>query len=176
MLQELFSFFLSYSFTETQIMRNISLVRRFLEQYFFSKSAGSLIEKIDLFSQEEELSIPEKELLKKCLTEYESIFSVETFYDAFEDLTAQIRSVTRFVLYTSITLPDEQVKTIALWVRSNIHPRILLDIKTDTSLVGGCAFVWNMKYHDYSIISQFEKNTPRIISFVTDSYEKNTPA
>lgn len=54
--------------------------------------------------------------------------------------------------------PAEQlVLRLVEWVRQNISPDAILELKVDRNLIGGAQISYNGRYHDYSVIKYLQE-------------------
>jgi F0F1-type ATP synthase delta subunit len=72
-------------------------------------------------------------------------------------------------LYIPVAFPEVELAGIAQWARQECAPLLLLDIHIDSQVVGGCAFVWNDRYHDFSFKTQVKKY-PGVITQQLSTY------
>ena len=60
--------------------------------------------------------------------------------------------------YIPMLFGAQEYKRLGAWFREQVSPRMVLDIKIDPSVAGGCAFVWKGIYHDFSFKNFMSKH------------------
>lgn len=73
-------------------------------------------------------------------------------------LARAVKELPTLVLYAPVPLARGSVKTIGEWCRREISPRILLELKVDGRMTGGCAFAWEGVFYDFSLSYFIEKH------------------
>jgi hypothetical protein len=89
----------------------------------------------------------------------ERILSLQQAVDALPIMT----------LYIPVTFPETDLVAMATWCRQACAPQLLFDVRIDPRMAGGCAFVWNDTYHDFSFRAQ-SKKYPGIITKHLQTY------
>jgi len=72
-------------------------------------------------------------------------------------------------LYIPVVFPTTDLAAMATWCRDECAPQLLFDVRIDPKMAGGCAFVWNDTYHDFSFRAQ-SKNHPGVITKQLQTY------
>jgi len=72
-------------------------------------------------------------------------------------------------LYIPVAFPKKDLAAMAMWCREECAPQLLFDVRIDPKVAGGCAFVWNGTYHDFSFTAQ-SKKYPGIITEQLHTY------
>lgn len=98
-------------------------------------------------------------------------FDSETAASIFDSLEKKAEECDQIILYIPTLLPSEETKKIGEWMRTNVTKTVLLDLKVDRFSTGGCAFVWNGVYYDFSL-RYFLKKKEKEIAQMIRSYRK----
>jgi hypothetical protein len=72
-------------------------------------------------------------------------------------------------MYIPVAFPETELADMAIWCREQCAPQLLFDVRIDPQVAGGCAFVWNDTYHDFSFLAQ-SKKYPRLITEQLNTY------
>lgn len=72
-------------------------------------------------------------------------------YHALVDIEQELSVLPSAMLYVPIHFSPEYIEQFGKWMRENAHPNLLLTIRTDARLAGGCGIVWKDVYHDFSL-------------------------
>lgn len=105
----------------------------------------------------------EKEWLKSLPADFLKNFNKDDFNEIFSSLESQISSLKPLTVYLAFEPEEKELSEIAGFVRTNFLKNLLLDVKLDPSLIGGCALIWNGIYKDYSLRARLEGNKEQIL-------------
>lgn len=64
----------------------------------------------------------------------------------------------RISITLAIALPKEEIRRLEQWFREQVDPQILLDIRKDPSVIGGCQIIWQGMEGDFSLLKKLKKN------------------
>jgi hypothetical protein len=92
-----------------------------------------------------------------------------TFNAQVDNMQAWLSSLPLLHLYLPRTLDEDGYALIGKWCRAEMHKQIMFEIDTDPELVGGCAFVKDNVYHEYSLRTQLDLD-PELIPDVFKEY------
>lgn len=106
----------------------------------------------------------DKEWLKSLPEEYLKQFKKEEFNEIFRKLEKDIESLNPLTVYLAFDPEAGQVKEIGEFIRNNFSKDMLIDIKLDGSLIGGCALIWKGVYKDYSLKAHLQEKKPEILN------------
>lgn len=155
------------SYTKNGFYNKLVILREFFEYLFFSEheqvETHVLFEK---FLAERDVAEDVRDSLTKLSPDFFSSFTSENLSDIFHKLEEYLKEVPLIVLYVPILLPREEIKGLGEWMRVNVAKNIFMELKVDPGAVGGCSFVWNSVYNDFSHRYFFEKKRPEIITML----------
>lgn len=115
----------------------------------------------------------ELEWLNSYGVQFLNLFQKETFYQSFSQIDKMVSELQTLTIYLAFSANPESEKQIGSWLRDNLSTEIVMDVKLDPSLIGGCAFIWKGVYRDYSLRSKIQTNRAQILtSFKTFMAEK----
>lgn len=168
--QELVTIILVNTFTRSDLNRRIHLLREYLEQTYFSQNAGITLHE---FMENKNISASDAEAMSSWGDQFYKCFTRDTAYDTLKKMGEYIDSAQTLVMYLPY-LPDP-TDTIRLgrWVRTNVQDNVIIEMKRNPSLIGGCALVWKGIYRDYSMKYFLMKHRDAINS-VLDEYKLRT--
>jgi len=143
------------------------LLKEFFEFSFFSDHQEMSQDKLlSTFIAGKNLSEARIEMLKALPDTFWKLFTRDNLYERINELTEYVRSVPHIVLYVPIILPQDEIKKLSNWIRTNVDEKVLMDIKIDPTAVGGCKFAWKGMYHDFSIRYFVKKHKSELVSMV----------
>lgn len=93
-------------------------------------------------------------------------FTRDNFYDRLREIKEEIESLSELVLYVPVAFGQEELSMIGSWCRENIDRELILSVSVDPGVSGGCAFVWNGTYRDYSLDYFLKKKENEIRSVI----------
>jgi hypothetical protein len=102
----------------------------------------------------------------------DTVFSAFTTSNIREQITQIQKSVDVLpvmTLYVPVIFPESELAAMANWCREECATQLLFDVQIDPQVAGGCAFVWNDTYHDFSFRAQSKKK-PGVITEHLNSY------
>lgn len=97
-------------------------------------------------------------------------FTASDLYLQMEELKSSVESLPTLVLYAPVLLKNEDMVDVGKWSREQFDPRVMIDLMVDPKALGGCAFVWEGEYYDYSLNYFFNKKEAEIVELIR-SYE-----
>lgn len=143
---------LTDNFTQTQCLKKLRLLKELLLKSLFSAEETNKGEDPEFESWLKQL---DPKLLKQI--------NQHNIYTIFNKLEEQINSIQPLVVYLPITIPQAEIKKLALYLRQSMGKNFLIEIKLDPDLIAGPAFVWKGIYRDYSIRARINLNKETIL-------------
>jgi hypothetical protein len=101
--------------------------------------------------------------------EFVTSCTVNTLHTQLSVLQDAVDTLPVLTLYVPVLLPEVELATMAKWCREEVVQNVLFAIHVDAKVVGGCAFVWNDAYHDFSFTARSKKH-PDLITQKLHSY------
>ena len=158
---------LDTTYTKENFHRKVMLLKEFFSKRFFQGHADqSLKDQLSSFLSENNVGEALRSSLLGLPDTFFQYFSNENFSDTLKGLQDEVETMPHLMLYVATVLPPSEVARLGAWVRENIKPGLFIDLKTQADVVGGCAFVWNGVYHDYSLKYYFDKHRGEIRSTI----------
>lgn len=148
---------LKETFTLDSLRKRVQVLKVILERQIYRPQENAGDAKSDIEMREAKwLEKFDKELLTGMTSNMYS-----SLVEKIDKFVAGINSLTVYFVF----IPDEkQIKEVGTWLRTNLdQPRLVFDFKTDPSLIGGCAFVYNGVYKDYSLRARISDHKEQII-------------
>ncbi len=62
------------------------------------------------------------------------------------------------VITLAVTLPKKEIQRLKQWFRQNVDPQILLDLRQNAEIVGGCQIIWQGFEGDFSLRKKLKHN------------------
>ena len=162
---ELLHTILNKAYTKSDALRRLHLLREYLEQSLFSTDSNLTLND---FLDQQNSSDEDYYIMtswKKSL--YNSI-TQENLYKIINAISEEIKSYPTIIIYLPHKPENKDIKKIGSWFHKNISENILIDIKTDEEKIGGCAFVRNGIYFDYSLHHYIQKNRESILNLINE--------
>jgi hypothetical protein len=92
-----------------------------------------------------------------------SDFQKETFYQSIGKIEQLVNQIKPLTIYISFPADEESIKNIGIKVRETYSQKVVIDLKYDPDLIGGCAFIWNGVYRDYSIRNTLKLDREKLL-------------
>jgi F0F1-type ATP synthase delta subunit len=158
---ELTNKLLEHAVTRGEILRRIGTIRDFLEQKFYQPNPVTLVEFVTKRNTD-----GDPEVLQKIGEDFYSSFTRENMYTLIENITKEVNTLPA-VAVTVPYLPDASESTkLGSWFKANVSGRMLVDLKFDPSIVGGCTVVVNGMWQDYTIRYFMQKKQNEIVETI----------
>lgn len=158
------------SHTIVQAQHYVEIWRTLTEQAVFSTDNRSLTEKFD--EAKENLSLVDQLVVEQWSpADWLATITPENFPTFVERLREWVVTIPAFVVYVPVELPPNALRDLTQLLRDAKGEDWLLEIKIDPNVIGGCAFIVDDVYHDYSLHGRLQQQ-PEIISEILDVYDK----
>lgn len=142
---ELFNYLLTHNYTKSDLLESVRLLRQATEEDLYNND-----DKKKLFHSLR----PTLGLLPAKLY---ADFTKENLYSKIKEYTKKIKELPELTLFLPFTPDEPNLAMLANWLRKEVNPSLLVNIKIDAHLGAGCAFLINGVYYDYSINNELKK-------------------
>ena len=112
----------------------------------------------------------DRSLVEQLGTDWLTTINQENFHEFLEEVREWLARVPTFVVYVPVELDDTGIGILHEWVRAEVGEEWLLELRVTANVLGGCAFIKDDHYHDYSLLGQLRKN-PEMIAEIFSAYE-----
>lgn len=158
---------LENTFTKQDFYARLGVVKECLEHVFFTEGGGDtgrtfLCSEFARQTGREEMA----PFIEEWGGEVLDLFVVDRFYEQVEGLKSRAEELPTLVLYAPVILENKEVEDIGAWSRREFDPRVMIDLMVDPRSLGGCAFVWQGKYHDFSLNYFMDKKNDEIEALI----------
>lgn len=93
-------------------------------------------------------------------------------YEALDSIQEDMAGLPAVTLYVPVRFSPEETEKFGMWFRENVQPNILLSLRIDPRATGGCSFIWNDVFYDFSLKYFIDKQRDDIVA----SFNKHTHA
>jgi hypothetical protein len=143
---------LTNTYSTADLRNRLTLLREFLEDYFFTPHEHpNLIFSLNEFFVRKEESRDEFNALNAWGYGFYSQFTKENLYPTLDSIEKNGMSLPTVTLFLPFAPMLYETPRLGKWLRSNVNPRALMEVKIDVSLIGGCAVSYKGIYRDYSL-------------------------
>lgn len=143
---------LATTYSLSKLRKRIRVVRNHIMKKFFNQA-----------EDQELLEAEDKIWLESMNNIFLFQFTKENAYQKLDELEKEISKIQPLIIYVAFDIPSEEVEKIGIWLRREINPYLLCEIKQDPEIIGGCALSWKGIYKDYSLRKRAEDNKDQII-------------
>lgn len=102
-------------------------------------------------------------------TEWLEAITRENLQTELQSLRKWLDTVPTLLLYVPVAFDTTTVAELSAWARQEINSSVLLDVKVDANMIGGCAFVHDAVYYDRSLHGRL-RLAPETVSEILDAY------
>lgn len=171
MIVKIISIILRNTYTTDDLMDRLGLMRRYYEAILFKKNdAEPEVRSIkDFFAHErEEYTL---DVLEQWFASFQkSEIAPLVVYEGLDAIEEDISGLPTVALYVPVRFSHEHTERFGEWFRKNVQPNILLSLRIDSRVTGGCGLVWKDTYHDLSLRYYLNKNRAELL----EGYDKYT--
>lgn len=170
---DVFTTILSNTYTLTDFRYRTGLLKQFLETFLFQTGgggAGSRTEQLNTFFAEQEVDEETREAMRAWGEEFLEQFTADTVYDTIAQVQEEGEAAPQLTLYVPVRLPHEHIADVGAWLREQLHRHLLLRVRVDPGAVGGCAFIWNGTYYDFSLKYFTRQHHSELRELLTEDY------
>lgn len=162
--EELLTHFLKNTFTKKDISKRLRLLREYFEAGYFTFNESDVTK----FLLTKHATTDDINAFISWGDDFYASFTKDTMYDIVNTLTGMVKELPCVVVYIPYEAVPAEVIRLGTWCRSNINEAVVVDLKTDTTLLGGCAFVWKGMYRDYSLRYYMRKRREQITKIINE--------
>lgn len=163
---------LDTSCTKDDVHRKTMLLKEFFSKYLFQEGERAPVkEALKRFLEESGIESHVTKSLLALPDESLAHLNRDTFQGILEEINKAVAHMPEAVMYVPVVLPPEEVQKLCAWFRKNVAPDAYLDINIDGGVVGGCAFVWNGVYHDFSLRYYLEEHRTELRTLIRGQNE-----
>lgn len=167
---ELLETILTNTYTKEDLQHRLTLLREFMEYQFFKPhEKTNVVYLLNEFIDQKKESRDEFNALNAWDYPFYSRFNKENVYENLKEIEKEAEKLPVITIYLPFNLPIFEAPKLGKWLRANIDPKILAEIKSDPSLIGGCSLVYKGEYRDLSLRFYIEKHKEAIRK-VLESY------
>lgn len=163
-IQELMFTIIKTAYTKADIQRRMRLLREYLEQIHFTG------ERIDLtkFLLSRRAQTDDIDAFLSWGNEFFDTFTKEKAYPILNAISEHMKTLPVISMYIPYEPVPAEINKLGIWVRRNVDEQVLIDLHTDPTLLGGCAFAWQGTYRDYSLRYYMQKKREEIAKVIQE--------
>lgn len=149
------------TFTTDDLIERLGLMRKYYNVRLFSEG-----EKTDL----REVLVGEcDERTLQVLESWVTIFTQESIqplvvFEALDAVQEDLSGIPSIILYVPVRFTPDQIERFGVWFRNNVQPNMLLTLRIDPRATGGCSFIWNNTFYDFSLRYFMDKERDAIVT------------
>lgn len=167
MVQDVFEQLLQNTFTTDSLYQRIRSLRQYYETHLYAQDDAERHSTVAALCQKQGLDAD----TCRALEEWERYFTEhasgpEEVLKTLHELEGQIHVLPSVVIYLPLIFEDVEIAKIAGWFRIHVRKGMLLEVKIDANVTGGCAFIWNNTYYDFSLRYFMRKERAEIVSML----------
>ncbi|MEK7611421.1 MAG: hypothetical protein AAB486_03575 [Patescibacteria group bacterium] len=160
---------LTNTYSTADLRNRLTLLREFLEDYFFTPHEHpNLIFLLNEFFVKKDESRDEFNALNAWGYGLYSQFTKENLYPALDSIEKSAADLPTVTLFLPFAPTPYETPRLGKWLRSNVDPRALMEVKIDISLIGGCAVSYKGIYRDYSLKYYLLRSKVAILKAIGD--------
>jgi hypothetical protein len=156
------------TYTRKDMARRLRFLREYFEGGYFTFSEDDVTK----FLVKKRAITDDIEAFMGFGEDFFRTFTKETFYKKIQGIAEAVRKLPVVTVYIPYEPVPAEIVRLGKWFREHIGKTTVLEIKTDATLLGGCAFVFKGTYRDYSLRYYMMKKREEISKVITEYVEK----
>lgn len=149
--------FLENTFTVYQVRRRLTVLQLYLSHQIFGANEKGV-----------ELDPLDKAWLNSFDADFVKSFNHKNITQQMQELAQELKKIPTLTLILPLELPENQTAILGKWIREKFQKSLLIEFKTDPSLIAGCVIIWNGLSKDYSMQARIKSQQEEILgSFKT---------
>ena len=161
---------LMVSYTIAQAQHYVEVWRALTEHALFTETEETTEERFAAAMQE----LPAEDqaaVAQWSPSEWLGQITVENFTTYVDRMRNWVNTVPVFTIYVPVELPASELKDIAKLITESKGDDWLLEAKIDPNVMGGCAYILDDHYYDYSLHGRLTRH-PEVMTEIFNSYEQ----
>lgn len=161
------------TFTITDLHRRLGLLQECLEEVMYHGDRMSTQTRTEM-CRAYATKIATTDDARVLSTWGEQVWESFTFKNLVEGVALLKREsdvLPQMVLYTPVVFDAAALELVGRWLRESVNPKLMLEVHVDASVTGGCAFVANSTYYDFSF-RHLLTSQKGLVANLLSSYEK----
>lgn len=164
MIVQVVTIVLENTFTTDDLSERLALLKAYLQLRLFGDDADRK-HSLESFFTEQSVPNATQHALKEWLDVFdERKLTLKTVYDSLDDVEEEVKGIPQVTLYVPKVLSNESYGKLCTWFRTNVQQNLLLSVRVDVAVTGGCGVVWNNVYHDLSFRYFMRKHKKDIVN------------
>jgi hypothetical protein len=159
---------LTNTYTKSDLSKRIRMLRQYLETCFFKPEKTEMTK----FLISEYATTDDIDAFISWGEKFFHSFTKENTYKIIEEVEKLIKKMNLVSMYIPYEPVPAEITKLGKWFRNNVGDEALIDLRTDPTLLGGCAFVYKGIYRDYSLRYYMAKKKEEISKLVADYVAK----
>lgn len=155
------------TYSQGDMYRRLGILRECIEYAVYTDTGLSQEEECRNFLDKVE-SQDDADAVWKWGAEVFNAFNQQNTSSLIHELQEKVHAMPLLIVYIPVEFPQEEIVKLGDWCRAHIDENIVLEIHIEPTVVGGCAFVWNDTYHDFS----FHGRREQVLSAIAEEMAK----
>ncbi len=156
----------SNTYTYSDFYRRFYLLKEFIENFIYkgNENEGSIMDSLEKFFSEKEISYENKEAMKEWGESFFSeLINSGNVYKVFDQIEEDFKKAPLFMLQVPVKFSEKDVFMFGKWFRENINEKAFITVNVDPDISAGCLFSWKSNQYDMSF-NRLYKDKHREIS------------
>jgi hypothetical protein len=166
--EELLIQFLADTYTRKDVGRRLRLLREYFEAGYFTADETEITK----FLLSKHATTDDINAFMSWKDGFYRSFTKDSLYHTLNGITDRVKKLPNVVLYIPYEAVPAEIIRIGKWFREHVGPMVIVDLRTDSTLLGGCAFVWKGVYRDYSLRYYMRKKQAEITKIISEYVQK----
>jgi F0F1-type ATP synthase delta subunit len=148
MLVKIITIMLRNTYTTDELVERIGIMRAYYDRVLFKEEKDLRIKDVVKEDAEEGVSERLEEWYSEMVSQKIPPLVV---YEALDAILEDMSGLPTVALYVPVRFTPKHIMRFGEWFRKEVQPNILLSVRIDPRVTGGCGIVWQATYHDFSL-------------------------
>ena len=144
--------FLNETYSTFEIKRRLLLLKNFLFKKFFNSEF-----------KKEDFEAKDLQWLDSLGAEFLDQFTKINLMGILEKLEAELKKLPVLTIYIPFEMPDQEAQNLGKWLKENIAPDVIFELRINPDLIGGAAFSYKGVYKDFSLVTKIAEERDKVV-------------
>jgi len=155
--------------TKEDVLRRLAFLRNYLEYRYYKQGDMPIGE----YLKDKNTKVNDSAVMSSWGDDFYQSFNKDNFYMLITQFTEGLKDNPLVTVYMPVNLDTEVLDKIGSWFQDNLDKGVLMDIRINPKIVGGCEFVWKGVSHHYTLEYFFAKKSDEIKNIISDYANTN---
>lgn len=157
------------TYTKTRLEHRLGVLQHVLKQVVYTEAEET--ESVNVYHQELRAYATGKDLsaLEALGTDWIPSLNEQSLTSLRQQVAELVSTAPLLTLYVPAELDEAVEAELGTWCRTELDERLLLELVIDPNVLGGCGFIHNDSYYEYSLRTALAEK-PQLLRDIINTY------